>query len=694
MRTHALPLAAALSLAACAPKTVPMPDTSATSAAPRPMPKPQGALALTASSATFEKGCMDDLAGARELVAGLSRLDPARSAATVLEQFDAATALAMNAGARASVARSAHPDKEFRDAAERCEQETEKYNTDVGLDRAVYDVLSAVDLSRQDGPTRTWLSRTLRDMRRLGVDKDEATRNKVKALSEELTLVGQEFSRNIVQDVRSVDFTPKELDGLPEDFLKAHPARDGKVRITTDTPDYAPVMAYAKSSKTREQMWRAYRMRGHPKNLDTLNRLIAKRYELATLLGYASWAAYVTETKMIGSAEKAATFIDQVNNAAAGAAQREVEALLAFKRKDEPKAKAVEPWDQEFYEDRYKAATFGFDSQKARPYFEYTKVLAGVLDVTSTLFGITYTAVPDAPRWHADVRVFDVSDTATGTLYGRIYLDMHPRQDKYKHAAQFDLVTGQKGLAYAEGVLLCNFPQPGDQPALMQPREVETFFHEFGHLLHHVLGGNQRWAAQSGVKTEWDFVEAPSMMLQEWAQNAESLARFARHFESGEAIPAALVQQMVAAKEFGKGLQTRRQMFLSAVSLNYYNRPPGFDPIQLATELQVKFLPFRREMVEGTFFPLAFGHLEGYSAIYYTYIWSSVIAKDLLTVFDAEGYLNPAPAGRYRRAILEAGGSDDAANLVKAFLGRDSNFEAYGRWLDTRPTVPTAAGAK
>ncbi|MEN9800799.1 MAG: hypothetical protein RL653_4496 [Pseudomonadota bacterium] len=668
-----------------------MPDTTATPApAPRPMSLPRGGAALTLTADAFTRSCMEDLAAARAQVAGLARLDPVKAPRAVLEQFDAATALAMNVAARASVARNAHPDKALREAAEKCEQEAEKYNTDVGLDRAVYDVLAAVDLSKQDGPTRTWISRTLREMRRLGVDKDEATRAKVKALSEELTLIGQEFGRNIVQDVRTVEFTPRQLDGLPADYLKAHPVVGGKVKISTDTPDYVPVMAYAKDGKTREQLWRAYRLRGHPKNLDTLQRLIGKRHELATLLGYPSWAAYVTETKMIGSAEKAAEFIDQVNAAAEGAARRETDALLAFKRKDVPKATALEPWDQEFYEDLYKAGTFGFDSQKARPYFEYTKVLAGVLDVTSTLFGITYTPVPDAPRWHPDVRVYDVRDT-DGTLRGRVYLDMHPRADKYKHAAQFDLVTGQAGRAYAEGVLMCNFPQPGEQPALMQPREVETFFHEFGHLLHHVLGGGQRWAAQSGVKTEWDFVEAPSMMLQEWAQNGEALARFARHHETGEAIPAALVQQMVAAKEFGKGLQTRRQMFLSAVSLNYYNRAPGFDPLKLATELQQKFLPFRREMVEGTYFPLAFGHLEGYSAIYYTYIWSSVIAKDLLTVFDQEGWLNPAPAGRYRKAILEAGGSDDAANLVKAFLGRESNFQAYGRWLDAQPVVPAPA---
>lgn len=671
--------------AGCAKNATTTTTTETPAPMPKPIPPPNGASYLTVAPEAFAKSCNDDLASARAQVEELKKLDGKSNAPAVLEKYDRITALAMNVAARASVARNAHPDAAMREAAEKCEQEAEKFNTEISLDRGVYDVLAAVDLKAQSGATNTWLSRALRDMRRNGVDKDEATRQKVKALSEELTVIGQEFGRNIVQDVKTVEFDPKQLAGLPEDFIKNHAAgSNGKVKITTDYPDYVPFMTYVKDGKARETLWKAYRMRAYPKNVDVLNRLISKRNELANLVGYPNWAAYVTETKMIGSAEKAAAFIDEVNAAAKPAAEREVAALLALKQKDDPKAKELQPWDQDYYTDLYKNQKFGFDSQAARPYFEYTKVLAGVLDVTSTMFKIKYTPVT-VQTWHPDVRVYDVSDDSG--LRGRIYLDMHPRADKYKHAAQFDLVTGQDGLAYAEGVLMCNFPKPGEQPALMQPSEVETFFHEFGHLLHHVLGGHQRWAAQSGVKTEWDFVEAPSMMLQEWAQNPVALRRFAKHYQTGEAIPDALVNKMVAAKEFGKGLYTRRQMFLSAVSLNYYNRAPGFDAMKLAAELQTKFLPFRKEMVDGTYFPLSFGHLEGYSAIYYTYIWSSVIARDLLTVFEKEGFLNPEPATRYRKSILEQGGSKDAELLVKDFLGREHSFKAYETWLNTEPAA-------
>jgi thimet oligopeptidase len=231
-------------------------------------------------------------------------------------------------------------------------------------------------------------------------------------------------------------------------------------------------------------------------------------------------------------------------------------------------------------------------------------------------------------------------------------------------------------------VLVCNFPQPRPgTPALLEHGDVRTFFHEFGHLLHHVLGGRTRYAAHSGVATEWDFVEAPSQMLEEWVWDPGVLARFARHLETGEPVPAELVGRMKAADEYGKGLQVRQQMFYAATSLELHRRPPeGLDTTALVAELQARYTPFRH--VEGTFFQASFGHLDGYSAIYYTYMWSLVIAKDLFAEFRRAGLMDAATARRYRRTILEPGGSRPAAELVRDFLGRPSGFEAYRAWLE------------
>jgi thimet oligopeptidase len=645
-----------------------------------PLPPPQSSRLLTGTVPDFTAACERDLETARAQVTAVKSMDPRKDGRSVLEAYDAATAALASSASRSSLGHEVHPEPRMRDAARECEQKIEQLNVEISQDRGVYDALSAVDLSTADAATKYWMERALLDFRRAGVDRDEATRARVKALNEELVKLAQQFARNIAEDVRSAELDRSELEGLPADYLGAHPpGANGKVTVTSNYPDYFPFMAYAKSARAREKVWRMYRQRAYPKNEDVLAQLIRKRHELAALLGYPTWAAYVTETKMARTPQTVTEFIDRVAQVSASRAQREYGALLERKKKDAPAATVLEPWDQDYYEDRLKAETMGFDSQAIRPWFEYGRVKQGVMDVTSQIFGIRYTRATDAAVWHPDVEAWDVVESESGALLGRIFLDMHPRDDKYKHAAQFDLAVGQLGKRYPEGVLVCNFPRPGE---LMTHDEVETFFHEFGHLLHHVFAGRQKWTAISGIRTEWDFVETPSMLLQQWPRAPAVLKRFARHHQTDAPLADDVVEKLRASKEFGKGLWTRRQMFLAALSLEYFSRPPDFDPQIVLVEQQKKFTPFRHEHRDGTHFHLAFGHLDGYSAAYYTYVWSLVIAKDLETEFQKSGYLDSATARRYRRAVLEPGGSRPAAELVKTFLGREYGFEAYRAYLD------------
>ncbi|NMO13839.1 Zn-dependent oligopeptidase [Pyxidicoccus fallax] len=655
------------------------PATPPAAAEPRQTPPPpRGSDLLAGTAEAFTAACDADLETARTQVAALKKLDARKDGPAVLAAYDAALGALIAAANRSSLAREVHPDAGFRDAARACEQRVDAANVELSQDRGVYDTLVAVDLSGTDGATRYWMERALLDFRRAGVDRDDATRAKVKALNEELIKLGQQFGKNIAGDVRTVSLTPKELDGLPEDFRKAHaPGKDGKVAITTNYPDYIPFMTYAKDGKAREKLWRTYRQRAFPGNQQVLEQLIAKRHELATLLGYENWAAYTTETKMTRTRKAATDFIDRMATATEARAKQEFAELLARKRKDVPGAKALEPWDQDYYEDRLRAERFGFDSQAVRPYFEYGRVKAGVMDITARMWGLTWRKVDDTKVWHSEVEAYDVFDGST--LLGRIYLDMHPRDDKYKHAAQFDLVAGQAGKRYPEGVLVCNFARPGE---LMTHDEVETFFHEFGHLLHTVFAGHLKWAGIAGTRLEWDFVETPSMLLQQWAGNPQVLTEFAKHHQTNEPIPAELVEKLRASKEFGKGLWSRRQLFLSAVSLDYYSREPGFDTTKALVALQQKLSPFKHEHRDGTHFEVAFGHLDGYSAAYYTYLWSLVIAKDLETAFQQHGYLDRETAMKYRRTVLEPGGSKPASELVKDFLGREHGFDAYKAYLD------------
>jgi thimet oligopeptidase len=320
-------------------------------------------------------------------------------------------------------------------------------------------------------------------------------------------------------------------------------------------------------------------------------------------------------------------------------------------------------------------------SEEVRQSFPYQQVLDGLLDITSIVYDIRYVPAAIEP-WHQDVKVYDVVRGQGDEKLGRIYLDMHPRDGKYKHAAQFTLKDGVAGQQLPEGVLVCNFPSPRATggAALMEHDDVVTMFHEFGHLMHHVLGGSQRWIRQSGVATEHDFVEAPSQMFEEWAWNHETLSRFARHHQTGAVIPAELVEKMRRADTFGLGTHTVQQMFYAAISLGFHTADPAqLDQLAEVKRLQKKYTPFA--YVEGTRFHAGFGHLVGYSALYYTYMWSLVIAKDLLTPFDHRGLMDTDVTYAYRDKILAPGGTKDAVDLVKDFLGRDYSFAAFEQYL-------------
>jgi len=635
---------------------------------------------LTVAPDVFLDTCRADIEAARVSARRFTASDAARAAEASLEDYDATFGRLANAASRASLARNVHPDEALRNAASTCESEVDRAVTDLSLDRDLYSTLAALDVSGSDGQTRYFVDRALRDFRRSGVDRDEATRARIKELRDALVTLGQDFGRNVVSDVRTIELDPGELDGLPDDYRRAHPpGENGKVTLTTDNTDYQPFMVYATSASARETFWKTYRSRGHPANLLVLDRMLEVRRELAGLLGFDNWADYITGDKMIGSRANAASFIDQIADAAGPRLARDYAQILARKRQDDPSARSAEPWDSSYLQEKVKAEEYDFDSQSVRPYFEYGHVKRGAMDLASRMFGITFRPVPDADVWHPDVEVFDVVEG--DRALGRIYLDMFPREDKYKHYAQFTLTSGKAGQVLPEGVLVCNFPKPGGEPALMEHSDVETMFHEFGHLLHHTLGGHTRWAGVSGVATEWDFVEAPSQMLEEWVWNPETLGTFARHYQTGEPIPPGLVERMKAADEFGKGLSVRQQMFYAAISLELHSRDPrGLDTTRVVAELQEKYTPF--DFVEGSYFQESFTHLDGYSAIYYTYMWSLVIAKDMFTEFARAGLLDPGVAARYRRAVLEPGGSKPASELVRDFLGRPYNFRAFEDWLN------------
>ncbi len=610
------------------------------------------------------------LAAARALVVSLHDEPPAATL-DLLTVWDEISLELANVAAVGSLLANVHPVEAVRSSSEQAQVEVDRMVTALGQDRRVYEVFAAADPTGLDPVAARLLEKTLDDFRRAGVDLDEETRARLVEINERLTAVTMDFERNVRDDVRTVRVPPERLAGLPQDWLDAHPAgEDGLVAVTTDYPDAVPARMFVRDADVRRQVMVAFLERGWPQNEPLLLELFALRHELANLVGYPDWASYDADVKMIKEGSAIPEFIDRISQAATEPMRRDLELLLDRYRRDVPGATAMDSADSAYYEELVRQERHDVDAQQVRRYFDFSRVRQGLLDVTARLFGLRYEPVPDAQVWHADVTAYDVW-SGDETL-GRIYLDLHPREGKYKHAAQFTLADGVAGRQPAEGVLVCNFSR-----GLMEHDDVVTLFHEFGHLVHHVLAGRGDWTRFAGVATEWDFVEAPSQMLEEWAWDADILQSFATNAE-GEPIPADLVDRMRAADDFGKGYHARTQMFYAAMSYWFHTDRPD-DLTAAMRDLQARYSPFG--YIEGTHMFASFGHLGGYSSAYYTYMWSLVIAKDLFSAFDPEDLFDPEVAGRYRDRILAAGGSKDAADLVADFLGRPYTFDAYAAWL-------------
>ena len=637
--------------------------------------------ALDAAQEWLDARASAGLTQARTLIEAL-RAEPPASPLGALERWDEISLTLSDVAALGSLFSNVHPLEGAREAAERAEQDVMRLLTEISLDRTLYEVFAELDESDLDDQATRLLAKVRADFRRSGVDRDDETRARVSAISERLTALDQEFGKQIRDDVRTVRVTPERLDGLPEDWLESHPAgSDGLVTVTTDYPDAVPVRMFAHDRDVRAQVTQAFLSRGYPRTEPLLREMFDLRHELATLVGYDDWASYNADVKMIGEGPAIPAFIDKIAAAAEEPMRRDLAVLLERYRRDEPEATAVRQSDASYYEEIVRREQLSVDAQQVRRYFDFTKVRQGLLDVTGRLFGLRYEEVLDAPVWAEDVTCYDVyddrGDVAGGAgrstaPFGRIYLDLHPRPGKYKHAAQFTLADGVAGRRLPEGVLVCNFSR-----GLMEHSHVVTLFHEFGHLVHHVLAGRGHWSRFAGVATEWDFVEAPSQMLEEWAWDAGVLRSFATD-AAGEAIPADLVERMRAGDDFGKGYHARTQMFYAAVSYWFHQDRPA-DLTSAMKQLQERYSPF--PYLEGTHFFASFGHLGGYSSGYYTYMWSLVIAKDLFSAFDEADLFDPLVAARYRDRVLAPGGAHDAADLVSDFLGRPYTFDAYAAWL-------------
>ena len=630
--------------------------------------------------AAFEKIETDRLADAQRSIDTLLAATGPRTIENTLAPLDEAFHQINSTAYFAQLMEQVHPDVTFRDHATAMLTKASAAQTAIALNHEVYNALAAIDVSQVDQATRYYVQRQLLEFRLAGVDKDDATRARLKKLSDLASQEQSMFDRNIADGQNVVEADPSELDGLPEDYIDRHqPDAAGKIHLTTDYPDALPVFTFAKSDALRRRMTLAFNTRAYPKNQEVLTRLMQTRYEIATLLGYSSWADFNAADKMIAKGHNIADFIAQVNDASRTLAQKEFVMLLAEKQKTDPGAKEIWSHEAGYLSELVRRTKYDFDSQSVRPYFPFREVKQGILDTAADLFQVSFQQEQNVPAWDPAVETWIVIDS--GKPIGRFYLDLHPRPGKYSHAEMAPVLDGIRGKQLPEAILVCNFPAPtATDPGLMDYGDVQTFFHEFGHLMHHILAGRQEWAGISGISMESDFVEAPSQMLEEWIRSPQVLAKFARHYKTGEPIPADLVARMNRASAFGRGGWVGRQNSFSALSYDIYKTKPeevNLDAVTLDdTRRYTLFTP-----LPDTHTWASFGHLGGYSSGYYTYLWDKVIAEDFFLQFDHHNLLAGDAPMRYRRVVLEPGGSMSANDLVKNFLGRPQNINALEHWM-------------
>ena len=629
--------------------------------------------ALTpASPAAVKATCNAYLARASTLQ---KALETGTGTAKTLRRFDDLLHVLNAAASDAGIIDQTGATADIRDAARACEAEIGKRFTAVSLSRPIYNRLKALPMPA-DSTTRRILTRTLQAYDRAGVAGDAAARARVTALQDKITADGLAFDANIANGRKSVTATPAELAGLPADYIKAHPpGADGLVTITTEYPDLSPVFTYAASDDLRHRLALANGNRA-PANEAVLADLLNTRNALARELGRPDFASLILEDKMVDSPAKVRALLDDVAAAAAGASNRDYARMLARLQTIDPSAKAVTPWSLGYVQALIRTEDYAVDPQQVRRYFAYDNVERGIFQLTEDLFGV-HIRPWRTKLWDPAVEAFEMVEK--GKVIGRFYLDTHPRPGKYNHANMVPIRFGITGRVLPVAALVTNFPKGGHATGLMEHGDVQTFLHEYGHLLHFIFSGRQDWEQAHMGNLEWDFIEAPSQMLENWVWDYDTLKRFAVDAD-GKVIPRNLVDKMNRARYFGEAFNDRRGLGLSNVSLAYHSGPA---PADLTAAYRAAWNLYAIPPVMDGIKPQdAFTHLNGYSSIYYTYTWSKVIATDLFAVFQAKGLHDRATAARYRNLVLAPGGSKPAGELIADFLGRPPSPDAYRKRLN------------
>jgi thimet oligopeptidase len=591
---------------------------------------------------------------------------------------------------RATIIKETNTNPAMRTAAENAVKAYQDWAVGIDYREDVYKAIKAFADTRPKltGEDEKLLKETLRDYRRAGLDLPPDQRKDVEQLRKELSKLGTDFDTNIVNAKAPVMFTKADLDGLPDSFFDAPGVRSGDDAYTVManvTWQFNTVEENAKNEATRKQLYLIRETLAKDANVPVLNQMLELRNRIALRLGYKSWDDYQTEVKMAKTGANAEKYINDLIAGIQPKFESEVAELQKMKAADtnNPDAK-IEVWDWRYYANQRDKQKYAVDKEALRVYFPFQKVLDGMFNIYQSIFGLKFEKITAPYKWIDDLQLYLVTDSTTGEPLGMFYLDMFPREGKFNHFAEFDIISGK---LLSDGkyqrptaALLCNFPPPtADKPSLLTHGDVETLFHEFGHALHSIVT-RAKYGRFAGTHVPGDFVEAPSQMLQNWVWDKKVLDTFAADYRNpSKKIPAEIIKKMNDAKLTNAGVFYRRQFAFASLDLALHDQHPEDDPYDCVAIsnpiLEKVFLPIDA----STTFVSYFGHLNGYDAGYYGYAWADAIAADMATVFEKanNGYLDKQAGMKLRREIYEPGDSRDVAVSIEKFLGRKQSIQPF-----------------
>lgn len=589
------------------------------------------------------------------------------------------------------------PDDALRNACHEATDVLSKFSVDTYMIPQLYNAF--VEYSQYQGKTeqltdeeRYTIDEAMKSFKRSGFDLPADKFAQVKELSKEISTLGLMYSQNIATDATTIKVAQADLDGIDASLMQSL-KKDGDLYILgCDYPTYFEVMANCNIRKTRQEMYYAFNNRAYPKNVELLNKIIAKRDEMAHLLGFASYSALETSNCMAKTPERVQSFLVELTQAAGKKYDREIEMI----KKELPSGIDLDedgklyPWDMSYLFDAYQKKHFNIDERILAEYFPMEKAVQGMFDIYQEFLSLQFKMVKPDWSWHPDVQLIEVHDKETKKLLGYIFLDLYPRDNKYSHACcgaviqgvrKKNVVSGEREDVPYVGIVLANFPKAtAGKPSLLKHEDVQTFFHEFGHAIHGVLGRTEL-AGNAGTATKTDFVELPSQMLEEWMWDKEMLAKVSSHYKTGASLPEELIKNKIALKNFDTGLFVIRQVMLSQLALEYYLDGADKDTDKILRQVQAQLTGRHQHFDPKNHFQASFGHLIGYGSKYYGYMWSRVFALDIFTEIKKHGLLNYEIGKKWRNIVLGYGGSKDPNELLVEFLGREPRIDAFIEYL-------------